>query len=174
MNPAPAAPEVDPPSSAMPSMSERDLRHLRAAIDLARRARERGDRPFGAVLVGADGRVLGEGENTVATSGDATGHAELNLVREVGPRLTAEERAGSTLYASGEPCPMCAAAIFWSGIGRVVFGLGSREIHQMAGDSPDQLRLSARDVLASGGRRVSVEGPVLEEEARAVFRGFFG
>lgn len=174
MMPGAAETEIDPPSTAIRTMSETDLRHLRSAIGLARRARERGNRPFGAVLVGADGRVLGEGENTVATSGDPTGHAELNLIREVGPRLTAEERAEATLYASGEPCPMCAAAIFWSGIGRVVFGLGSREIYEMAGDPPDQLRLSIRDVLASGGRPVSVEGPVVEEEARAVFEGFFG
>ena len=154
-------------------MNHSDLLHLRAAIDLARRARERGNRPFGAVLVSAEGRVLGEGENTASSTGDPTGHAELNLIREVGPRLTAEERAGSTMYASGEPCPMCAAAIFWSGIGRVVFGLGSREIYEMAGDPPDQLRLSIHEVLASGGRPVVVEGPSIEEEARRVFEGFF-
>lgn len=155
-------------------MHEDDLTHLRAAIALARRARERGNRPFGAVLVAADGRVLGEGENTATTSGDPTGHAELNLIREIAPEYTREALAGATLYASGEPCPMCAAALFWSGIGRLVFGLSARAIYEMAGDPPEQLRLSAREVLASGGRAVAVEGPMLEAEAGEVFAGFFG
>jgi tRNA(adenine34) deaminase len=154
-------------------MNDADLRHLRAAIAAARQAREHGNRPFGAVLVGADGRVLGEGENTQATTGDPTGHAELNLIHEVCPAYTREELAGATLYASGEPCPMCAAAIFWSGIGRVVFGISSRAVYEMAGDPPDQLRLSTREVLARGRRPVEVEGPVLEEEARQVFESFF-
>lgn len=154
-------------------MNDADLTHLRAAIAAARRAREHGDSPFGAVLVRADGRILGEGENTEVTTGDPTGHAELNLIRKVCPAYTRGELAGSTLYASGEPCPMCAAGIFWSGIGRVVFGISSRAVYEMAHDPPDQLRLSIREVLASGQRHVQVEGPVMEEEARQVFDGFF-
>jgi tRNA(Arg) A34 adenosine deaminase TadA len=155
-------------------MNDADLDHLRAAIALARRAREQGNRPFGALLVAADGRVLGEGENTASITGDPTGHAELNLIREVCSGYTRDELAGATLYASGEPCPMCAAALFWSGIGRLVYGLSARAIYEMAGDPPEQLRLSAREVLASGGRAVAVEGPVLEAEAGEVFTGFFG
>jgi tRNA(adenine34) deaminase len=154
-------------------MNDEDLRYLRAAIALARQAREHGNRPFGAVLVGANGRILGEAENTAATTGDSTGHAELNLIREVCPAYPRDELAAATLYASGEPCPMCATAIFWSGIGRVVFGISSHIVYEMAGDPPDQLRLSTRDVLASGRRPVQVEGPVIEEEARQVFEGFF-
>lgn len=155
-------------------MTDVDQRHLRHAIVLARQARERGNRPFGAVLVAADGRVLAKAENTQLTTGDCTGHAELNLIREVCGRLDVRALAEATLYASGEPCAMCAGAIFWGGIGRVVYGLDSAAIHAMAGDAPDQLRLSCREVLASGGRPVTVVGPLLADEARRVFDGFFG
>jgi tRNA(Arg) A34 adenosine deaminase TadA len=155
-------------------MTAVDLQHLRTAIAVARRAREHGNRPFGALLVAADGRVLAEAENTQLTSGDCTGHAELNLIRERGASHTRDELAGATLYASAEPCAMCAGAVFWSGIGRLVFGLGSGDIYAMAGDPPEQLRLSCRDVLASGRRAVVVEGPALEDEARRLFEGFFG
>jgi tRNA(Arg) A34 adenosine deaminase TadA len=155
-------------------MNQNDPPHLRAAFALARRAREHGDRPFGSVLVAADGRVLAEARNTQLTTRDCTGHAEMNLIREQCPGHGRDELAGATLYASGEPCPMCAAAIFWSGIGRVVFGLSSRTLYEMAGDPRDQLRLSCREVLASGRRDVTVVGPVLEDEARQVFEGFFG
>src|SRR5687768_14770951 len=102
-----------------------DERWLRAAIIVARQAMTAGNAPFGAVLVAADGRLLLEAGNTVLTSGDATGHAELNLIREATQRLDPATLAGATLYASTEPCPMCAGAVFWSGIGRVVFGLSS-------------------------------------------------
>lgn len=154
-------------------MNDSDLRHLRAAIAVARSAREHGNRPFGAVLVSAGGQQLAEAENTQVTSGDCTAHAEMNLIRNACLRFARPELDGATLYASGEPCAMCAAAIFWSGIGRVVFGLGGAAIHAMAGDVPDQLRLPCRDVLDTGRRRVAVEGPAIEDEARRVFEGFF-
>ncbi|MFY0575347.1 nucleoside deaminase [Cystobacter fuscus] len=111
-------------------MRPEDKPHLVHAIDLARRARARGDHPFGSVLVDARGRVLLEGENTVVTTGDCTGHAESNLMREATRQYRPEELAGSTLYASTEPCAMCAGAIFWGGVRRVVFALSSEELGQ--------------------------------------------
>jgi tRNA(adenine34) deaminase len=154
-------------------MTQADLRHLRSAIAVARRGREHGNRPFGALPVAADGRVLAEAENTELTTGDSTGHAELNLIREHCAGYTRDELAGATLYASGQPCAMCAGAVLWSGVGRLVFGLGSAESYAMADDAPDHRRLSCREVLTSGRRPVAVEGPAREVEARRVFDGFF-
>jgi tRNA(Arg) A34 adenosine deaminase TadA len=171
--PSPTQPSSTPDAAGDHPLSPVDAGHLRAAIDLAHRARARGDRPFGARLVDAAGTVLVDAENTQHTTGDVTAHAELNLLRALNPELVRDRLAGATLYASGEPCAMCAGAIFWSGIGRVIFGLASPELYRMAGDPPDRLGLRCGEVLASGGRPVRVVGPSLSEEARAPFVGFF-
>ena len=154
-------------------MNQADLTHLRHAIALARRAREQGNGPFGAVLVDDLGAVLLEGENTQVTGRDCTGHAETNLVREATRRFPRETLARCTVYASAEPCGMCAGAIFWSGVGRVVFALSSPRLYSLAGDRPNQLLIRCADLLASGRRRVEVVGPAIEDEARAVFDGYF-
>jgi tRNA(adenine34) deaminase len=95
-----------------------DQRLLRAAIALSARASEAGNQPYGALLADAEGRVLLEACNTQVTERDVTAHAELNLVRAASQRFDRDMLAGCTVYASGEPCPMCAGAIYWSGVGR--------------------------------------------------------
>jgi tRNA(Arg) A34 adenosine deaminase TadA len=147
---------------------------LRLAIDAARRAREHGNHPFGAVLADEQGHVLLEAENTVITGKDCTGHAELNLMRLASQRYTFEALSHCTLYTSTEPCPMCAGSIFWGGVGRMVYALSEEGLYAFTGDSPEKLLLSCRDVLARGGRPVEVLGPMLEEEARQVHEGFWG
>src|SRR5260221_13089837 len=102
------------------SQAATDERHLRTAIELARRSRKNGNHPFGSLLTDAGGNVLLEAENTVVTGRDATGHAELNLVRAASVQLDADALGSHTLYASTEPCAMCAGAIYWSATGRVV------------------------------------------------------
>ena len=91
---------------------------------MPRRPAAHGNHPFAAVLVDEDGRVLLQAENTVVTDRDGTGHAETNLVRLATQRFSPEELARCTIYASTEPCAMCAGAIHWSHIGRVVYALG--------------------------------------------------
>ena len=154
----------------MTTLDQHEANHMRRAIALAIEAGERGDNPFGAVLVSAEGRVLAEGANTERTERDVTGHAETNLLRDACRTLDAETLAGSTLYASGEPCAMCAGTIFWSGVGRVVYGASAERIHQLMGQVPDRprLNLSCRDALARGSRPTEVIGPVMEEEAERV------
>lgn len=156
-------------------MNDDDLQHLRAAIAVAWRAREHGNHPFGAVLVGADSQILLEAENTVLTARDATGHAETNLVRLATQRFTPEQLAGCTLYTSTEPCAMCAGAIHWSGIGRVVYALSETDLYNIVGPSPDHLLLPCREVFAHSQRPVVVSGPAaaLDSEARAVHEGFW-
>ena len=152
-----------------------DGTHLLAAIELARRARKNGNHPFGALLVDGDGAVVLEAENTVLTEGDCTNHAELNLVRAASRRYDEASLGGCTLYTSTEPCAMCAGAIYWSGIGRVVFALSGAALNGMVeGDEEAELSLSCREVFARGGRAIHVSGPHLDEEARAVHEGFWG
>lgn len=154
-------------------MTEADLAYLRRAIVLAGLARDRGNAPFGAVLADQDGSVLLEAENTRVTDRDCTAHAEANLLRDATHRFEPDALARCTIYASTEPCAMCAGAIFWSGVGRVVFALSNPRFYALAGNPPNQLRIRCADVLATGVRRVEVFGPAIEQEAQSVFDGYF-
>jgi tRNA(Arg) A34 adenosine deaminase TadA len=157
-------------------LNEADLSHLRRAIRLAATARESGNHPFGALLVGAAGEVLAEAENTVVIDGDCTAHAELNLVRLASGRYDRDELAGSTLFCSTEPCAMCAGAVYWSGIGRVVYALSEESLYRLTGHAPGDrpLDLPCRELFARGARSVEVAGPALEAEAEVVHIGFWG
>jgi tRNA(Arg) A34 adenosine deaminase TadA len=150
-------------------------RHLLAAIELARRSRANGNHPFGALLVDADGRVVLEGENTVLTAQDCTGHAETNLIRVASERFDPEFLSRCTLYTSTEPCAMCAGAIYWSNVRRVVFALSQEEMGRITGRSPEnmQLTISSREIFARGDHKVQVSGPHLLAQARAVHEGFW-
>jgi len=155
--------------------TDRDLEHLARAVELAAAAREHGNHPFGSLLVDGDGNVVLEAENTVVTEHDCTAHAELNVVREAVASFDAEQLGAHTLYTSTEPCAMCAGAIFWSGIGRVVFALSSATLGEIVEDPTGAwtLAMSCRDVFARGGRAVAVLGPLMEEDARVVHEGFW-
>jgi tRNA(Arg) A34 adenosine deaminase TadA len=150
-------------------------RHLLVAIELARRSRENGNHPFGAVLVDADGNVVLEAENTVVTERDFTGHAETNLMRMASKRFDPEFLSRCTLYSSTEPCAMCAGAIYWGNVRRVVFALSQDEIRRISGGNPEnmQLAITSREIFARGDHRVHVSGPHLLAQARAVHDGFW-
>jgi tRNA(Arg) A34 adenosine deaminase TadA len=154
-----------------------DLALLRRAIGLAARSRTEGNHPFGALIVFADGKVLAEAINrAVPGKGDATGHAELEAVRAASAAHPPEVLRAATLYSSAEPCAMCAGAIYWAGISRVVFGLRESELRALTGANPENptLALGCREVFARGQRPIEVIGPVLEDEARSVHDGFWG
>jgi len=142
---------------------------MREVFAIARRARAHGNRPFGALLVAGNGAVLAAAENSQVTDGQVLAHAEMNLLHRAVAEFSADVLAGSTLYTSAEPCAMCAGAIFWSGVSRLVFGLSGDRLHQLSGFTPHMLVASARDVLARAGRQVEVVGPVFEAEAEALF-----
>jgi tRNA(Arg) A34 adenosine deaminase TadA len=148
---------------------------VRRAIALADRAREGGNHPFGALLADVDGRVLLESGNTVVTMHDVTGHAETNLVSAATRRFETGELAATTLVTSCEPCAMCSGAIYWSGIGAVVYGLSERGLLGLTGDDPENptLDLPCRTVLGAGQRAIAVTGPLLEDEAAASHAGFW-
>ncbi|MCW6506775.1 nucleoside deaminase [Lichenifustis flavocetrariae] len=153
-----------------------DVVFLRQAFAVARRARDRGDHPFGCLLVNQDGIVLMEQENGYrAEDRDMTAHAERLLATRASKEWRPAELAGCTLYTSAEPCAMCAGAIYWAGIGRVVFGQSERDLKAQTGDHDENptLDLPCRDVFATGQRQVQVVGPLLAEEAAALQADFW-
>jgi tRNA(adenine34) deaminase len=149
-------------------MSPRDIEHLRRAIAVSSEASRRGDEPYGATLVDEAGIVLLQAGNTQVTERDCTGHAETNLLRAASRSLDAATLARCTIYASGEPCPMCAGAIYWSNVRRVVYALDLARMRALAGPSADELMVGCREVLERGMHGVEVLGPALEEEAAQV------
>jgi tRNA(Arg) A34 adenosine deaminase TadA len=146
---------------------------LRRAFDVARRAREHGNHPFGAILVGPSGEVMIEAENGFMPDRDMTGHAERVLATQASKKFGSKILAGCTLYTSAEPCAMCAGAIYWAGIGRIVYGMTERQLKTITGDHPENptLDLPCRVVFATGQRPVEVIGPLLEDEAAAIHEG---
>jgi tRNA(Arg) A34 adenosine deaminase TadA len=158
------------------NMTADDLRYLRRAIALASEAKAHGRHPFGALVVAVVGEVLAEAINAFGwPDGDATGHAELVAVREASRRIPPERLAEATLYSSAEPCAMCAGAVYWSGISRVVYALSEQRLLQLTGAHPENptLSLPCREVFARGQRRIEVVGPALEDEAAAEHLGFW-
>ncbi|WP_085317767.1 nucleoside deaminase [Derxia lacustris] len=150
----------DPKSAGL---SPVDALHLRDAIRASRAAVAAGAMPFGAVLVTADGRTL-TARNAPAVPGDRTGHAETNAVRDALAAFGAEALRGATVYASGEPCPMCSGTMYWAGVARVVFaGSGAA----MAAQGIDTIAPGCAQMLAPLGIRV--DGPWLEPDAAAVY-----
>ena len=128
-----------------------------------------------AILVDEHNQVVLQVENTVNTGRDCTGHAETNLVRLASGQFSTEDLAHHTLYTSTEPCGMCAGAIHWSQIGRVVYALSEIDLYGMVGPSSEHLLLPCREVFAHSKRPIEVLGPVavLEAEARAVHENYW-
>ncbi|MFJ8622117.1 nucleoside deaminase [Kitasatospora sp. NPDC093550] len=157
-------------------MADPTRAHLLAAIELAHSARAHGNHPFGALLTDSAGEVLLTAENTVLSDHDVTAHAETNLVRQACRTLPPARLAEVVLYSSTEPCAMCAGAIYWSGIRRVVYALSAPQLNLIAGVDPDEpvLDLPCRQVFAAGGNTVEVSGPHLYEEAAAPHTGYWG
>ena len=149
--------------------------HLRRAFAIAAAAAEAGSHPFGAILVGGDGRVLMEQGNAYLPDHDMTGHAERVLATRASRRFPPAELVDATLYSSAEPCAMCAGAAYWAGIGRIVYGLSESALRQITGNHPENptLDLPCRVVLESGQRAVDVIGPMLEDEAAELHRSFW-
>lgn len=149
---------------------------LRRAFTLARLARRNGDHPFGALLAGPDGKVLIEQTNGFSSEGgDMTAHAERLVATRASKTLPRAFLAECTLYSSAEPCAMCAGAIYWAGIGRVVYGQSERGLKAMTGNHAENptLDLPCRAVFAMGQREVTVVGPMLEGEAAELQRDFW-
>ncbi|RXH26409.1 MULTISPECIES: nucleoside deaminase [Bradyrhizobium] len=151
---------------------ERDEHFLRLSFGVARRSLTHGNHPFGCIVVAGD-KVLIEAENGYMPDHDGTAHAERLAATQACRALSREVLATATLYSSAEPCAMCAGAIYWAGIGRVVYGLSEHRLRGVTGNHPENptLDLPCREVFASGQRPTEVVGPLLEHEAEALHDG---
>lgn len=157
-------------------LSERDQLFLRHSIKLASQSRDSGKHPFAALVVDAGGNIIAEaGNDSLPPDGDPTRHAELLAAALAARRLSPSQLAAATLYTSAEPCAMCAGAIYWCGIGRVVYALSEHKLLGLTGDHPENptFALPCREVFARGQRHIEVTGPCLEDEAAAAHIGFW-
>lgn len=160
----------------MTEPTETDLLHLHRCIALSRLARDAGQHPFAALVVDADGEVLSEAQNhSRPPDGDPTQHAELLAAGKAASMFPPERLAKATLYTSAEPCCMCAGAIYWANIGRVVYALSEQRLLILTGANPENptFSLPCREVFECGQRRVEVVGPLLEDEAAKPHEGFW-
>jgi len=147
-----------------------DRERVERAIELAEESVETGNTPFGALLV-VDGEVVCEGRNETRSNDDLAAHPEMTLARWAGRELDADERARCTMYASTEPCPMCATAIHYAGIDRVVFGVAGETLDDLTGDVVD---IPCEEVIRRAGGETTVEGPIATEAAMELHESFYG
>ncbi|MDP1954866.1 MAG: nucleoside deaminase [Polaromonas sp.] len=153
-----------------------DLALLRQAIALSAESRAKGHHPFAALVADEHGKVIAiAGNNSLPPQGDPTQHAELAAAALAARALPPEQLAKCTLYTSAEPCCMCAGAIYWCNIGRVVYGLSELHLLALTGSHPENptLSLPCRQVFATGHRPIEVLGPLLEDEAAVPHQGFW-
>ncbi|SHG95949.1 nucleoside deaminase [Halobaculum gomorrense] len=140
--------------------------HVREAIDLARSAAERGDDPYGSVLVRADAdEVVMTERNAVVTEDDVRRHPELTLAHRAAREFSPAQRADLIMYTSTEPCPMCAGGIAHVGLGAVVHATSAERGAELYGADSC---LPSTEVYDRLGSDVIAAGPVLPEEGDAV------
>ena len=138
---------------------------MRRALELAARAEAQGEVPIGALVV-RDGDIIGEGFNTPIASVDPTAHAEIAALRAAGQYLNNYRLGGVTLYATLEPCIMCAGAIVHARVGRLVFG--ARDLR--FGGVRSKFRLADSELL---NHQVEVVEGVLGAECTELLQRFF-
>ncbi|MCX2819015.1 nucleoside deaminase [Haladaptatus sp. F3-133] len=134
-----------------------DEAHMRETFKLAREAVDRGDEPFGSVLV-RDDEVVMKGSNREVTEDDIRRHPELHLAYRACLEYDADDRAEMVMYTSTEPCPMCAGGMATAGFGRVVYSVGADELTSFTGGEPS---VRSAEVLEGTSE---VVGGVLNEE----------
>ncbi len=151
----------------MNDLTTDDEVYLRRAIALAQTAVDSGNRPFGAVVVDGRGAIIAEGYSTQQGDRDWTAHAEMNVLRAAGKLLSWDQLEKCTLYASGDPCPMCSGAIYWSNVRRLVFGIDEETMRPLRRDNRQAagLLMSCREVLKKSPHNIEIIGPALVAEA---------
>ena len=158
------------------ALLEFDLRYLRRCIAMSAEARASGQHPFAALVADADGTILEEAKNeSRPPMGDPTRHAELLAASRAAHNFPPGRLAKATLYTSAEPCCMCAGAIYWANIRRVVYALSETRLLELTGANAENptLSLPCREVFTRGQRGVEVIGPLLEDEAAISHEGFW-
>ena len=147
------------------AFSDADTRFMSEALAFARIAYAEQEVPIGAVVV-RDGRMVGRGRNRRERLADPTHHAEIEALREAASEAGNWRLDGATLYATVEPCPMCAGAAVNARVARIVFGCADPKAGYCGslGDVPRDARLN---------HRCEVEGGLLGEESAGLLQQFF-
>ena len=144
----------------MEDLREKDEKYMRLALEEAKLALEADEVPIGAVII-ADGYIVGRGHNLVETLTDVTAHAEIQAITAASSTIGGKYLNDCTLYVTVEPCPMCAGALAWSQIGRVVYGASDPK---RGFSTISDNMLHPRTVVTSG---------VLREECERLMSDFF-
>jgi tRNA(Arg) A34 adenosine deaminase TadA len=146
-----------------------DETYMAEAINEAYRGMEKGNRPFASVLVDSQGEIVERAYNSVLEEHDPLAHGETNVIRAYCKRNSTIDLAGFTLFATSEPCPMCAPAIGWANISRLVFG-SPREDFANPGYIRQNIRVA--DYYLEQGVDIEVAGPVLRQEVMGMYDKF--
>lgn len=141
-----------------------DSQLLIRTIDLATQRAKAGFSPYAAIIVNNEGKIIAESVNTTKSDG-LNHHAEINAIESAIENEGVPTLNNCTLYSSTEPCPMCAGAIAWSGLSRVVFGLSIERFRKELSSGEHQIALSCREVFNRAPRKINVSGPLHEELA---------
>ncbi len=143
--------------------------YLKRAVEISKEARAAGNTPFAALLVDKDGNIIMEQGNIEITDKICTGHAEATLAARASHEYSKAFLWDCTLYTTAEPCAMCAGAIYWANIGRVVYGMTERRLLELTGSNEQNptFDLPCREVFAKGQKEITVIGPIHEIEVEA-------
>lgn len=144
----------------MDNETNKDEQYMRRALDEARQAFDEGEIPIGAIVV-SHGRIISRTHNLTETLNDVTAHAEMQAITAGANALGGKYLTDCTLYVTVEPCPMCAGAIGWAQIPRIVYG------------APDEKRGFRRFAPNAMHPKAEVIGGVLEDECRELMQEFF-
>lgn len=141
-------------------MQEDDKYYMKQALGEARKAFERGEVPVGAVVV-CQNRVIARSHNLTETLNDVTAHAEMQAITAASDYLGGKYLTNCTLYVTVEPCVMCAGAIAWAQMGKLIYGAG------------DEKKGYSRLAPTALHPKTVVEKGVMEEECASIMKEFF-
>ena len=146
------------------AMTDNDIKLIRRTVEIAHEAMEKGNHPFGALLADRDGNILMEQGNAFQEGGSAY-HAETLLLLRAAKEYSPSFLHECTLYSNFEPCCMCTGALYWTNVGRLVFGATEKDLLRFTGDNEENptFSLSSKEVAAHGQKEIAIEGPVEDE-----------
>ena len=144
-----------------------DIDHfLRLSFTYAIDAKKLNDGPFGALVLDEQNEIIARAGNTTNSDHSITYHAEINAIQQAEYNRGKGKLKGCTLVSSAEPCPMCASAIAWSGLRKVIYGVS---IESLKAEGFDQIDIGCREILERANYPIKVIGPRLEKEGINVF-----